>query len=90
MDSTWEQEYEKGVYLQFRDIPEIGRAVVSSMSGNDGVGVLAADGDAGLPQLGGTFCHMGFRGSQIQGHFQLDSGNGNDPEHVPLLAADAE
>ena len=90
VDSTWEQEYEKGVYLQFRDIPEIGRAVVSSMSGNDGVGVLAADGDAGLPQLGGTFCHMCFCGSQVQGHFQLDSGNGNDPEHVPLLAADAE
>ena len=55
---------------------------VAPVSGNDAVGVLAANGQAGLAQMGGSVSHVLFRCAEKDGHFQLHNGNGNHTEHL--------
>ena len=44
--------------LQLSDIPKEVRAVPAPVSGDDTVGVDAANGHTGLPQHGGALCHV--------------------------------
>ena len=68
--------------FQLVDVAKVAGTVVAPVSGNDAVGVLAANGQAGLAQMGGSIRHVLFRCAEKDGHFQLHNGNGNHTEHL--------
>ena len=66
--------------LKLFDVPEVTGTVIAPVTGNDAVGVLTANGQAGLTEMGGTVCHVLIGSAQIDGHFQFHGRNGNDPK----------
>ena len=67
-------------YMELIQVAKIAGPAVAPVARNDAVGIHAADGQARLAQVGGSVCHVLFRGSQVDGHFQVDGWNAQDPE----------
>ena len=66
--------------MELIQIAKIAGSAVATVARNDAVGIHAANGQACLAQMGGSVCHMLFRGSQVDGHFQINSRDTQDTE----------
>lgn len=65
---------------QIRNVAKIGSAAPAPVPCNDGVGVGAANWDAGLREDSGAVSHVFIGGTQIQRHFQFQLWDGNNTE----------
>ena len=68
--------------LQFFDISEVAGTAVTPMTRDHTVGVVTADGKAGLGHMSGTISHVLIGCAQVNGHFQIHSRNGNNTENL--------
>ena len=73
-------------FCQIRHIPEMRCSIPSSVTGDNAVGVLAANGQAGKGHMGCTMGKMCVSSSQIDRHFQIDLSGSKDCEHFILQA----
>ena len=66
--------------MELIQVAEVACSAVATVACNDTVGIHAANRQARLAQMGGPVCHVLFRGSQVDGHFQIDGGDTQDTE----------